>query len=273
MPGLTQRILYIHPDINTLISSEKSCVIAFEKANAVVVLNANQSILKLMTFDTDNVPFAALSKCDFLPVYEAASGAEKVTVVCASEKETLIPDNLFDESMLASYINFNYGQLNGEMVLYDKIEGAGITQVYALPQHLYAYVKEAFPQAALRNRKSIMIELCRNLNEKSKSGFVFVKEGQFDICVFAYKKLLLCNTFSYPSAQDFIYYLMHTLKQLNCDPDTMPLYLYGTIEEESAVYSYIIKYIRHVSFLKKPENIILGATEVPYHYYYDLFTV
>jgi hypothetical protein len=48
------------------------------------------------------------------------------------------------------------------------------------------------------------------------------------------KELLFCNTFTYETKEDFIYYILFTTEQLKLDPEDLDLILLGNIHEDSA---------------------------------------
>ncbi len=58
----------------------------------------------------------------------------------------------------------------------------------------------------------------------------------------------MCNSFEFNSPEDFVYYILFCLEQLKMNPETIDLFVSGTIEKEDPNYSILFKYVRNVSF-------------------------
>ena len=61
-------------------------------------------------------------------------------------------------------------------------------------------------------------------------------------------KLLLYNTFEYNTNEDFIYYILFVLEQLNLNPETINLVFLSDVIENDELHSIAYKYIRNVTF-------------------------
>ena len=68
-----------------------------------------------------------------------------------------------------------------------------------------------------------------------------------DLAVIAQKKLLYYNSFDFSTKEDFLYYLLFTLEQLNLDPGSVKLRLFGNVEEGDEIYSICYEYVQHLS--------------------------
>jgi hypothetical protein len=58
---------------------------------------------------------------------------------------------------------------------------------------------------------------------------------------------VIFNSFNYTTKEDFIYYLLFTLEQLNLDTETVILKMFGEIEEGDDIYSICYQYVKHIS--------------------------
>jgi hypothetical protein len=88
-------------------------------------------------------------------------------------------------------------------------------------------------------------------DSKSTSVYLHVYEASFQIIVSDNGNLELYNSFDFQSKEDFIYYILFTLEQLDLDPETVKIKLLGSIEEHDELYTILYKYIRHVEFGKR----------------------
>jgi hypothetical protein len=94
--------------------------------------------------------------------------------------------------------------------------------------------------------------------------YVNVSKTTLDIVVLESDQLLLCNTFSYTSKEDFVYYLLFVAEQLHLDVQEFPLYFTGKITLETALYKSSYQYIRNIYFLEST-NAIFSAFNIPSH--------
>ncbi|HIE44957.1 MAG TPA: DUF3822 family protein [Flavobacteriaceae bacterium] len=72
------------------------------------------------------------------------------------------------------------------------------------------------------------------------------------------------NTFEYKTVEDFIYYVLFSMDQLQLNVEDVELELLGKIKEEDGLFIALYKYVRNVSLLKyKPKyNSLLSITDV-----------
>ena len=61
------------------------------------------------------------------------------------------------------------------------------------------------------------------------------------------KKLLFYNQFQYKNKEDFLYYLLFSLEQLQMDLEKIQLKLFGATEEDDPIYELCYQYIKNVS--------------------------
>jgi hypothetical protein len=66
-------------------------------------------------------------------------------------------------------------------------------------------------------------------------------------------RTVLCNTYSYKTPEDLIYYVLFCVEQLGLNPDTLPVIICGEIELGDANYEILYTYIRHISFTEDNE--------------------
>ncbi|MFM9057470.1 MAG: DUF3822 family protein, partial [Bacteroidota bacterium] len=103
---------------------------------------------------------------------------------------------------------------------------------------------------------------------------VNVRRRHIDVLLSAGHELVFFNSFRYRTPEDFIYYLLFSIEQLQLNPDTLPVVFYGELEKISAAWMLSRKYIRNVRFGEKPEGIATsyGFDQFPAHQYHALLS-
>ena len=73
-----------------------------------------------------------------------------------------------------------------------------------------------------------------------------VQRHTLDVLVIAGDRIKLLNRYSLNDPSDFIYHTLNTMRQLELDHETIPVYLSGIIHEEHELKGLLLKYIRNV---------------------------
>lgn len=178
-----------------------------------------------------------------------------VRIIYSNKKSTLIPIPLYEESEKDMYFSFNHNLEESEDLSCDKLVNLNAYNLYGVPAYLKNKLRAVFKSFVFRHHMTILIEslLLQNRNSNEKKVFVNVNPALFDIIILDKNKLEYNNTFEYHSPEDFIYYVLFVLQQLNLNPENTEVVLIGEIEKKSAYYDILYKYVRNVSFIKRNE--------------------
>jgi hypothetical protein len=193
-----------------------------------------------------------------------------VSVIHQNNLSTLVPNQFFDENELTSYLNFNIKTLTTDFISFDAIETLDSKNIYVHYVNINNYLFQNFGEFEYKHHSTVLIEkLLKNKNITNKTMYVNVSKTTLDIVVLEKGKLILSNTFSYSSKEDFIYYVLFVAEQLNLDVNEFPLYFMGKITLNSNIYKIAYQYIKNVYFLKST-NTIFNALNIPSHSNYIL---
>ena len=190
---------------------------------------------------------------------------------------TCIPAKFFDAQKKQIYFKtINDIDLNENNFLADDIVGTDAVLVYPIPQKLLLKLNETFPSAKIIN--SITAQTSYLLSQKKlfstdRTAFANFRDGYMQIFFFKSNQLIFSNNFKFSDPQDVIYYTLLIYEQFKLNPSTVPLYVSGSITEDSDIYKFIFRYIRNVHFLQNPTGLKLGNqfTGVPGFFYNDVF--
>ncbi len=210
------------------------------------------------TFDDNEKSNNLLNNIKQVFINEAILKAtfEKVLVVHVNNLSAFVPYPLFDEDYLENYIQFNNKTYKSDFFEYDFILNQDMVSVFVPYVHVNNFLIDQFGSFEYKHYSSVLVENLLN-NHSSKSAinfFIHVGQSHFEIIVAKHKKLLLYNTFLYKTTEDFIYYVLFTIEQLDLDVEKVEVQLLGQIENFDEFYKILYKYIRHVSFLDYQSN-------------------
>jgi hypothetical protein len=239
-------------------------------------------VSKFLSFETvelgsnGNPAFMATQLKDYLNGHEwLGDGFAGTTILFETSRSTLIPAPLYnpaDQDLLA---RFNFKVEEGMITQHDHLPNADAYLVYAIPGGLATLLAQLFPGHVLRCHASVFIEELLILNKNlpaSKRMFANVRKTWLDIAITEGKQLLFYNAFPYHSDQDFIYYIIFVIEQLNLNPEEIDLKLSGRIDKQSTLFDMAWKYIRNIHFQELSADFKYSYlfSDIPAHYHFTL---
>ncbi len=175
----------------------------------------------------------------------------KVILTHKNEHSTIVPLALFDEKELKSYLKFNIKVLEIDTISYDYIPNTDLVNVYIPYDRISTYLNDVFGQLTNRHYNTLLLQkTLKNTTTITEQPVVHITVDYhfFNIVILKNKKLLFNNTYSYRTKEDFIYYILFSLEQLQLNPESVKIQLSGNITKDDEYYSALYKYIRHIEF-------------------------
>lgn len=199
----------------------------------------------------------------------------KVIVSYRNNLTTLIPSELYDDKQRTAYIDLFKPDLNTSSVKSDFIKEIDAYNLYLLPHSIEKIIKDKFFEAKIIHHSTNLIKGAFNAQSllgSPKRILINICNNEFDLIIISNAKLQVVNTFQFKVKEDFLYYLLFTMKQFKCNPVDTELILMGKIIDQSAIHQLLIKYIAEVRFYKDTtlSNLNTILKEVPDHYYFTL---
>jgi hypothetical protein len=182
---------------------------------------------------------------------ELKDSYDEILVIHNNNLSTFVPEPLFDENFLGSYLQYNTKVFETDFFAFDEISNYQMNAVYIPYVNINNFFIDQFGAFDYKHANSILVSklLVASKNKDEKKMFVHINTGHFEIIVVQNQKLLLFNSFDYNTPEDFLYYILFTAEQLNLNPENFPLELIGNIDTESDYFKIAYKYIRNVSLI------------------------
>lgn len=189
---------------------------------------------------------------------------DEVTVVHRNTLFGLVPKSLFNSNHLLEYLKFNTKVLATDVLSYDEVENHDLVNVYVPYMNINNYIYDLFGEFTYMHNGTVLLQSLMNNQGQNQETvcYVHINKKQLDITVLNQRKLLFYNSFIYETKEDFAYYLLFVLEQLDLDPKITPVKLFGAIEEDDAIFQLCYSYIQHVSIFapSSPQLIKLGES-------------
>ena len=189
---------------------------------------------------------------------------EKISILFASNKVTIVPNSLFDPQEAEKIFQLNFELSEIEKVLISKLHKSENTVIFSINKNLINLFDEIFYNYSIDSHSLPFIDnnFIKNKigeNNTSHSIFVQVFDEFIDILVFKDIKIQLYNTFKYKTSNDILYYIISVLEQLKLSQEKTKLSFSGFIETDNLSVINIKKFLNIVYF----ESL---NTKFKYHY-------
>lgn len=250
-----------------------------------LIIGINRNSAQLLVFDPEKNRFVAFSQKDFqylggnhvyfgllksfLKENELFVHDYKDTLVLwETQRSTLVPDALFENSEPETYFYFNQVNENDEKICIDRLRTAEVANVFAIPSNFDNDL--SLKSCRIRHHASVFIESCMISSKHhmmQKQVFVDVHSSFFDMLVSENGRLLFYNSFAYKTAEDFIYFVLFVYNQLKLSPETDGIILSGTVLKNLALYDILYKYMRKIEFANPGDQYINSyiLKDIPAH--------
>lgn len=199
----------------------------------------------------------------------------QVQIAITGAHYTLVPGALFVNANKEQILRFNHALGADETVLADEIVSAGSFCVYAVNTQVKELLDQVFPNNHIRHKATCLIEQLPALGSRThKTCLVNVEADTLDIALYD-KKLAFFNSFSFQTAEDFLYFILASLGQNGFATEDSEIILAGEIEAGSALHNTLKKYIPRMRFAVSDKSIVRrnDFVKLPDHFYFSLFSL
>jgi hypothetical protein len=191
---------------------------------------------------------------------------DQILVLHNSNLVTFVPSALFDEQYISSYLQYNNKVFETDYFTNDVVSNYEMNTVYIPYVNINNLLIDQLGSFDYKHSFTYLIkkvlDFSKNIDETQL--YVHVQKNNFQVIVARNQQLILFNTFEYKTEEDFIYYILFTVEQLNLNPETLRLNLFGTVNKDSDLYKIAFKYIRNVSLFLDNNNLEDGISQQIY---------
>jgi hypothetical protein len=217
------------------------------------------SVLILNYFQENTDTFSTFSRLEILKAENEDINLEfaKVKISLETRAFTFVPEELYSPADLPNYGKF-IGVEPQTALLTADIRGFGIKNITAVETDLEHYIKGAFPDPLIVSQANPFIAGIHRLKQKGIAGELFLNFNRtsFEAAVIKKGTLEFYNIFDISGADDFNYFVLNLVSQLNIDRN-LPVSISGEIDRFNEHYERLKKYFEMLSFAE-PEVLSKG---------------
>ena len=195
----------------------------------------------------------------------------EVTVIYSTPVYSLVPVSLFDETKASEYLKFNSKILANDYMAHDVLDNQEIVVVYVPFMNINNFFFEKYGSFSYFHSITILLKtILENEKQSLPRMYLHFQKNSFDCIVLKNGNLQLCNSYTYKTPEDFIYYTLFCMEQLNLNPENLPVLLCGEIEKDDDNYKIAYTYIRNIEFAETNTSQIKIDSEEKLHRHFIL---
>ncbi|WP_316810772.1 DUF3822 family protein [Pedobacter heparinus] len=197
---------------------------------------------------------------------------KEIKIAVHTENNINIPSELFDPQQLAQYARF-FTEEQSENLYTRPFPAFGFTSIFTLQQFTEETLSASLNNYKLYTQHSTVLALAA----KSDTATLLLDftAASFNAAYIINDKLIFQNHYQIENAEEFNYYLLLIISQLQLEPGNTELQLSGIIHEGNNHYRCIEKYFKTICFnlppVKETDHSILD--DMPAHYYSSLLAL
>ncbi|HOW41398.1 MAG TPA: DUF3822 family protein [Bacteroidales bacterium] len=217
---------------------------------------------------TDTEEF--ISKDDFL-----GRQYRKINIILPSGKLTLVPGPLFDPGKKDEYFSFNHKIEEGEVILSNRNADPDSYLVFSVPASLYTLISGRFPGTLPYNHTKPLLHHISHERKGTEGNYIHlhIERDYINLIIFSGDTLKFCNSFTYRSISDILYYVLNTFRSLGIKQEET-IILSGITEKYDELSTAFSSYIRKLKYATPAGRFTFSYVfnETVLHRYINLFT-
>ncbi|MDO9512621.1 MAG: DUF3822 family protein [Bacteroidales bacterium] len=198
-----------------------------------------------------------------------------VIIMPESRLSTLVPSSIHQPSKNKVFLQHAFSIPDAYDIVENRLRSMDAFLVYAFPSNWAEQSKILYPKASIIHPSAVFIDslITHNRNlEMNDTIYVDVHASWLETACFTERKLVHHNTFQYHSNEDFLYFLLFTMEQLDLNPEKSTVMLSGSFDKSSGLAFLLAKYIRNIEYAQRPDNFGYSYVfdQISKHQYFTL---
>jgi len=190
---------------------------------------------------------------------------ETVTVIHQNNLNTLVPNEYFKKDALKSYLKYSIKTIATDLITFDELDFMNSKNVYVPYVNINNFLFQNFGEFEYKHYSSVLLEKLFSIATNDICCYIHVSKSTFDIVIIKNSNLQFFNIFEYKTKEDFMYYVLFTLEQLDLSTEETLVSILGDMEEDSDLFRLMYTYIRNIDFLSSKNPVFNNQKEISKH--------
>lgn len=190
---------------------------------------------------------------------------------------TLLPAALFRPGDESTALRLHHALAPTETPCFRPYPALELVNVFAADSELARWLSSTHGPAGqlLHHTSGLLAGLVHQRDARAPRQIYLSLGSQELTLVVLGAQLEYCNVFAFTTAEDVLYYTVLVMQELGLNPDQDELTVWGELTHDSALFTLLRNYLRHVRFGPRPYDLFYSyrLNEVFEHRYFDLFSL
>ena len=265
-------ILLLDPEFDPIMAPQCNLLLKITNDSfSYAIINQDSKNLEAIYDEQDcgNITNTLKTKLKNDPYLNYSYNAVKIAV--STGNCITIPNELYTAKDLITYTNFFSGDISKTLHIKNNV-AFDFTSIFNLQQKLENDLDNHFKITSKQEQSMPVL----NMAEAIENGLLFdFTSLSFTVIQIINNKLVFKNNFEIENGNEFNYYLLLLLKELQIDFKQTPVYLSGIINENDQNYKILQKYFDQIQF-NLPQNKEINCSileDMPAYYYSSLLAI
>jgi len=232
--------------------------------------NTHNEVIEFSSYTfskTKNSPELVLEKLQDIFIKEKSLqyDFETVIVIHQNNLNTLVPNEYFKEDALKSYLKYSIKTIATDLITFDELDFMNSKNVYVPYVNINNFLFQNFGEFEYKHYSSVLLEKLFSIATNDICCYIHVSKSTFDIVIIKNSNLQFFNIFEYKTKEDFMYYVLFTLEQLDLSTEETLVSILGDMEEDSDLFRFMYAYIRNIDFLSSKNPVFNNQKEISKH--------
>ncbi|NOR86450.1 MAG: DUF3822 family protein [Bacteroidales bacterium] len=200
---------------------------------------------------------------------------QKTIITIDHQEYSMVPQVLFLKDKIEEQIGFSQSIYYPYSLFNNPIPGTDRQLISAIYKPLYHTIQDHFNEVSILHTNTVLQnEVNKHHKNKKieKRLYISVSDHIMHLLGMENENLLLNNSFSFTSKEDFVYFILLAFDQLSMNQEVDNIYFLGDISRTSPIYQICWQYIRNINFIENTWGINAGSAfdNMPIHQYFTL---
>lgn len=198
---------------------------------------------------------------------------KEVKVLFFSEKFTLVPDNIFEDSQKTELLELMHPNIKNQSVFHDALN-SDYRLLYSVPTSMYKLLNKNFNNCSLHHPLFYLVSGMEKMeSKKDKKMALWIGSSFFYLLLLNKGVIQIVNAFNFATGNDILYFSLSAIKQLDFAPKNVNVFLSGQMDKIGDLIVKLNKFFDPVDFLKPDKYLKYNPEKVviPKHQLISLF--
>lgn len=201
---------------------------------------------------------------------------QRTVIALGQGPSVLVPQALHEADQAGRFLGLQYQLPAHFSLVCEALDDMDAVLEGALDSDLLNYLHGCFGPSEIHHADAVL--LCGQWRERPEEGavaYAHIEREAFAMTVFVDGTLRYFNRFTIKAKEDFLYFVLLVLGELDLDRNQTPLIIQGEAVRESGLFALADRYLDRVEFGRRPKGIRFNRNirEMPGQFHYTLYNL